>query len=167
MAAFSGFGVVSFDSTSPLRKAFKDDKNNYYTPTGTYTALRVPQIDANPELLRKIMAGEVKQETARELEQRCLHTLSRFDAGEATIDESVECLSDYERVFSGRTDHSAEYRRALEDQPWKKCACEVCRRLGIHVLIFRGAERNRRRGFHNIYVFNRQLHAHLERVGCE
>ena len=34
--------------------------------------------------------------------------------------------------------------------------------LGIHVMIFRGAERNRRRGFHNIYVFNQQLQGHLE-----
>jgi hypothetical protein len=33
----------------------------------------------------------------------------------------------------------------------------VCTRLGIHVILFRGAERNRRRGFHNLYVFYRQL----------
>ena len=164
--AFNAFGVVSFDSTSPLRKAFKDDKNNYYTPEGTYTALRVPQIDANPELLRRITAGEVKQEIARELEQRCLQTLMRFDRGEATIEESVSCLRAYECVFNGETDHTQVYRRALEDKPWKKCGCEICQRIGIHVIIFRGAERNRRRGFHNLYVFNQQLHSNLERVGC-
>jgi hypothetical protein len=157
---------VSFDSTSPLRKAFKDDKNNYYTPGGTYTALRVPQIDANPELLRRITAGEVKQEIARELEQRCLQTLMKFDRGEASIEESVSCLRAYELVFNGETDHTQVYRRALEDKPWKKCGCEICKRIGIHVIIFRGAERNRRRGFHNLYVFNQQLHSNLERVGC-
>lgn len=167
VAAFSAFGVVSFDSTSPLRKAFKDDKNNYYTPSGTYTALRVPQTDANPELLRKITAGEVKQEIARDLEQRCLHILARFDRGEVSIAEAVECLCDYERVFSRQTDHADIYRHALEDKPWKNCACEICQRIGIHVMIFRGAERNRRRGFHNIYVFNQQLHAHLGRIGRE
>lgn len=164
--AFNAFGVVSFDSTSPLRKAFKDDKNNYYTPGGTYTALRVPQIDANPELLRRITAGEVKQEIARELEQRCLQTLMRFDRGEATVEESVSCLRAYEVVFKGETDHTQVYRRALEDKPWKKCGCEICQRIGIHVIIFRGAERNRRRGFHNLYVFNQQLHSNLERAGC-
>jgi hypothetical protein len=164
--AFSGFGVVSFDSTSPLRKAFKDDKNNYYTPERTYTALRVPQIDANPELLRKITAGEVKQEVARELEQRCLQTLTRFDRGDATLEESVACLCAYEQVFNGETDHSHVYGQVLKDKPWKKCGCEICQRIGIHVIIFRGAERNRRRGFHNLYVFNQQLHGHLERVGC-
>ncbi|MGP0076709.1 MAG: tRNA-guanine transglycosylase DpdA [Bryobacteraceae bacterium] len=165
-AAFSGFGVVSFDSTSPLRKAFKDDKNNYYTPEGTYTALRIPQIDANPELLRKITAGEIKQEIARELEQRCLQTLTRFDRGDATLEEALACLRAYEQVFNGETNHTQVYRQVLKDKPWKRCDCEICQRIGIHVIIFRGAERNRRRGFHNLYVFNQQLHGHLERVGC-
>jgi hemerythrin-like domain-containing protein len=32
------------------------------------------------------------------------------------------------------------------------CPCVICRQLGIHVVIFRGAERNRRRGFHNLFV---------------
>jgi hypothetical protein len=163
--AFSAFGVVTFDSTSPLRKAFKDDKNNYYAPKRAYTALRVPQIDANPELLRRITAGEVKQEIARELEQRCLQTLTRFDQGNATIEESVAALTAYEQVFNGQTDHAEVYRRVLEDRPWKKCGCEICQKIGIHVIIFRGAERNRRRGFHNIFVFNQQLHNQLERVG--
>jgi len=167
VGAFSGFGVVSFDSTSPLRKAFKDDKNNYYTPNGTYTALRVPQIDANPELLRKITAGSIKQELARDLEQRCLRVLTKFDRGQASIAETVETLCDYEHVFNGQTDHADVYRRVLGDKPWKNCSCEICQRIGIHVMIFRGAERNRRRGFHNIYVFNQQLHAHLDRAACE
>jgi hypothetical protein len=167
VAAFSAFGVVSFDSTSPLRKAFKDEKNNYYTPNGTYTALRVPQIDANPELLRKITAGAVKQEIARDLEQRCLQVLTKFDRGQASIAEAVETLCDYEHVFSGQTDHADVYKRVLGDMPWKNCCCEICQRLGIHVMIFRGAERNRRRGFHNIYVFNQLLRAHLDRAGFE
>ena len=35
---FRRLGVVSFDSTSPLRQAFKDDKDNYYTMDRTYCA---------------------------------------------------------------------------------------------------------------------------------
>ena len=160
--AFGDFGVVSFDSTSALRKAFKDDKNNYYTLHGTYSAIRVPQVDANPELLRRIVAGQVSQERARELEQKCLATLGKYDCGGATIDETLDILRSYELVFNGEVDRSDVYRRVLEDRPWSECPCEVCRRLGIHVIIFRGAERNRRRGFHNIYVFNQQLQGHLE-----
>ncbi|MDI8799945.1 hypothetical protein MJM59_31575, partial [Salmonella enterica subsp. enterica serovar Montevideo] len=40
---------------TPLQQAFKDRKNNYHTPEGrAYTAVRVPQFDANPSLSRKI-----------------------------------------------------------------------------------------------------------------
>jgi len=160
--AFGDFGVVSFDSTSALRKAFKDDKDNYYTLHGTYSAIRVPQVDANPELLRRIVAGQVSQELARELEQQCLAVLGKFDRREASLEDTVGVLRSYELVFNGSVDRSEVYRRVLEDRPWSECPCEVCRRLGIHVMIFRGAERNRRRGFHNLYVFNQQLQGHLE-----
>ena len=160
--AFGAFGVVSFDSTSPLRKAFKDDKHNYYTLQGTYSAIRVPQVDANPELLRRIVAGEVRQEEARELEQQCLETLVKYDQHKASLEETLAVLRSYELVFNGATDRSEVYRRVLADRPWSMCPCEICRRLGIQVVIFRGAERNRRRGFHNIYVFNQQLQGHLE-----
>ena len=91
--AFGDFGVVSFDSTSALRKAFMDDKHNYYTLHGTYSAIRVPQVDANPELLRRIVAGQVSQERARELEQQCLTTLVKYDAGEANIERDTGCSS--------------------------------------------------------------------------
>jgi hypothetical protein len=161
--AFGDFGVVSFDSTSPLRKAFKDDRNNYYTIEGAYSAIRVPQVDANPALMRQIVAGQVSQEEAREHEQRSLTTLIRYDHREATLEETVECLRAYELIFDGSVDRSEVYRHVLEDRPWEACPCEICRRLGIHVMIFRGAERNRRRGFHNLYVFNQQLQGHLER----
>jgi hypothetical protein len=159
--AFAKFGAISFDSTSPLRKAFKDDKNNYYAPDRTYTAVRVPQVDANPDLVKRITAGQILQEEARGLEQQCLQMLESYDSGKTSLDETVKALSEYERLFDGKTDRSNIYREVLAGQPWKRCPCAVCRALGIHVIMFRGAERNRRRGFHNLYVFNRQLHHHL------
>ncbi|EMC3067100.1 tRNA-guanine transglycosylase, partial [Salmonella enterica] len=45
----------------------------------------------------------------------------------------------------------------LGDRPWRKCECNICRSIGINVIIFRGAERNRRRGFHNIQVLYNRL----------
>ena len=53
------------------------------------------------------------------------------------------------------------YRRVLEARPWKNCQCEICKTLGYQVIIFRGAERNRRRGFHNVWTFYQRLHANL------
>ncbi|MBO9128587.1 tRNA-guanine transglycosylase DpdA [Bacillus sp. 165] len=49
------------------------------------------------------------------------------------------------------------YERVLEDQPWKNCGCEICRDVGVEVIIFRGNNRNRRRGFHNTHVFYEQF----------
>lgn len=47
--------------------------------------------------------------------------------------------------------------RTLKERPWKRCQCAICSRIGIQVVIFRGNNRNRRRGFHNTYVFYRLL----------
>lgn len=154
---FSDLGVVSFDSTSPLRQAFKDDKDNYYTPERTYCAIRVPQVEGNAKMRGRIVAGTVNQDEARRLERTCLEVLERFDRGECDVPEAVRVLRDYEKMHDGRTDRTEVYAEILRDRPWKACPCEICRRLGIHVLLFRGAERNRRRGFHNLFVFYRRL----------
>jgi hypothetical protein len=150
-------GVVSFDSTSPLRQAFKDDKDNYYTPERTYSAIRVPQIEGNARMRNRIAAGEVSQQEARRCEQECLDLLERFDRGECAIPDVVGALRTYEKIHDKKSDRSAVYEEILRDKPWKRCPCEICTRLGIHVMLFRGAERNRRRGFHNLFVFYRKV----------
>jgi hypothetical protein len=45
------------------------------------------------------------------------------------------------------------YRKTLQDKPWEKCDCPICSSTGIDTIIFRGNNRNRRRGFHNTKVF--------------
>src|SRR5262249_41729869 len=90
--SFARFGVVSFDSTSPLRKAFKDDKDNYHTLDGAYTAIRIPQVDANASLAKKIVAGQVKQEEARRLEKACLRAMEDFDTGKVGVSQTVRPL---------------------------------------------------------------------------
>lgn len=69
---FASHGVVSFDSTSPLRQAFKDDRDNYYSSDRTYVAIRVPQVDVNPKMKIKVLSGEVNQGDAFRLETKCL-----------------------------------------------------------------------------------------------
>ena len=54
LSDFEEYGATSFDSTSPFRKAFKDDRDNYYTARRTYTAIRVPQVDKNNKMKNKI-----------------------------------------------------------------------------------------------------------------
>ena len=154
---FSEFGVTSIDSTSPLRQAFKDMKDNYYAADRTYTAIRVPQVEANPQLVRNIKAGRVNQQEARRLEQLCLKVLRQFDDDACGIEETLDALITYEDLYSDRKTFVAEYRETLTDRPWKRCSCDICKALGIHVMLFRGAERNRRRGFHNLFVFYNKL----------
>ena len=156
-ADFERFGAVSFDSTSPLRQAFKDDKNNYYAPERSYTAIRVPQVEGNADLQKRIRAGSVNQPNARRLEQRCLELLTKYDRSEAQLDLVLSALDEYEAVHSPGKSFAGTNRDTLEAMPWKSCRCEICRSLGIHVVLFRGAERNRRRGFHNLFVFYQQL----------
>lgn len=161
LTAFASHGVVSFDSTSPLRQAFKDEKDNYYTMNRTYTAIRVPQVDGNPSLLRRIRAGLVSQERAKVLERRCLESLQLHATGTLGLNDVIGALSEYEDLYDPGHDHSEAYRETLTDQPWRRCGCDVCRDLGYHVALFRGAERNRRRGLHNVWVFYRRLQREL------
>lgn len=170
---FARLGVFSIDSTSPLRQAFKDDKDNYYTMDRTYPAIRIPQVEGNAKLHNLISSGKVSQEKARALEGACLEAMRRFAQDATSVDAVVERLSEYERLCNpplpdepGKKkrkpkDYAAVYREVLEARPWRSCPCDVCRELGHHVILFRGAERNRRRGFHNINVFYRRLQAEV------
>ena len=157
LATFAKYGVVSFDSTSPLRQAFKDDKDNYYTLDRTYSAVRVPQVQGNFRLEARIRSGEVDQDVARAAEQRCLQTLAEYDSGKRAIKSVLEALRTYELIHDPRTNRTPIYREVLEASPWKQCPCQVCKQLGHHVILFRGAERNRRRGFHNVWTFYQRL----------
>ncbi|TGS35558.1 hypothetical protein EN825_35160, partial [Mesorhizobium sp. M8A.F.Ca.ET.182.01.1.1] len=46
------------------------------------------------------------------------------------------------------------YKRTLVDRPWKKCSCAICSALSIEVVLFRASNRNKRRGIHNLGVYN-------------
>ena len=91
ISEFTYYGVTSFDSTSAFRQAFKDDKDNYHTADRTYMAIRVPQVDGLPRLKKLILAGKIDQGTAIERERVCLRVLQRYDAGEASIQQSHRC----------------------------------------------------------------------------
>jgi hypothetical protein len=162
VASFTEFGVTSFDSTSPFRQAFKDERDNYYGPERTWIALRVPQVDANPKLQRRIRAGEIDGQLARRLERNALVTLRALEEDKTTVEDAVAALRDYERVHDQERDRSRQYREVLQAAPWRSCECAVCRDSGIEVLIFRGTERNKRRGFHNLHVFARRLARQLD-----
>ena len=161
--SFASLGVTSFDSTSPFRQAFKDDTDNYHVLNRNYTALRVPQVEGNPGLRNRIRAGQVNQGVAVRLERACLNALRSYEANEVKIGTALDALIEYELFCDeGRKDRREAYREILEDRPWHSCKCGICEKDGIEVAMFRGAERNKRRGFHNLHIFKQRLHQSRE-----
>ena len=154
---FARLGVTSIDSTAPFRRAFKDDKDNYYTMDGSHVALRVPQVDGNTKLRTRVTAGMVDQRDARRLEKACLDQLRRFDRDETEVSNVLDAICSYSKLIGDDKDRSQQYAETLEARPWKHCGCTICKEIGIEVVLFRGAERNRRRGFHNLAVFCQRL----------
>lgn len=175
---FTGYGITSFDSTSPLIRAFKDEKSNYYMDNGRggldyYTAIRVPQAMDNARLMQGVKRGVFHAEDLQMREQRSLLLLREFDQGKRTVEETLEAIMDYSQ-FLVRGDATgvatqdralattrARIERTLQDRPWKHCDCAICRDVGVEVIIFRGSNRNKRRGFHNLGVYHRHLHRTL------
>jgi hypothetical protein len=162
---FQRFGAASFDSTAPLLQAFKSATDNYQTQSNDYIALRVPQVDANAKLKARILAGEVSQSTAIKLERGALAALRKYATEDVKLDEVLGLLMEYTVLFDESLEGSpvkvanrkAAYLKTLSDRPWESCPCAICRQIGHEVIIFRGAERNRRRGFHNLATFYRKL----------
>jgi hypothetical protein len=76
---------------------------------------------------------------------------------------TLDALDAYQD-FLGESRQRTDYEVTLAAQPWKSCRCEVCADAGIQVAIFRGTERNKRRGFHNLQVFNRRLQEELATI---
>jgi hypothetical protein len=149
---FESLGVTSFDSTSSFRQSFMDDRDNYHTPNDRFTAIRVPQVDGNLALKKAILSGRVSQRDAIEAERRSLRRLREFEAGACTADEAVAAVRGYEKIAGLKGEYEDAYRRTLEQAPWRDCGCGLCAKHGIEIAIFRGSERNKRRGFHNLSV---------------
>jgi hypothetical protein len=161
ISEFTSYGVTSFDSTSAFRQAFKDDRDNYHTADRTYTAIRVPQVDGLPRLKKQILAGNIDQGAAIQSERACLRALQEYDAGEASVRQVMDALQRYNEI-TGLKSYEDAYEDILVDSPWKSCPCSICTKAGINVVLFRGSERNKRRGFHNLYVFRRRLDRELD-----
>ncbi|MHB8598523.1 MAG: tRNA-guanine transglycosylase DpdA [Ktedonobacteraceae bacterium] len=162
---FNRLNVTSADSSAPLRRAFLGENNYWAIDEPPYEAIRVPEV--NPQRnkrgvysLEEVLQGNSKlslQELAK-LEQNALISLRAYDKGEVTLDETLEVVLEYDQLYGDKRDHRSAYLRTLGDKPWQKCDCSICKSIGVEVIIFRGNNRNRRRGFHNVRTFYAQLH---------
>lgn len=152
MDDFAALGVTSFDSTSAFRQAFMDDRKNFHTADRAYVAIRVPQVDGNPPLKRAILAGDVSQKEAIIAEREVLKALRSYNGSAASRRTCLDRLEEYSVICGTKKSYRDAYEETLSAVPWAHCSCKICRDHGIEIAIFRGTERNKRRGFHNMSV---------------
>jgi hypothetical protein len=180
ISKFVGFNITSFDSTSPLIRAFKDKNRNYFLESEEgsnldyYMAVRVPQALENPTLMQAIKRGELNPENLSRLERIALDALQAYENRTMPLDEVVDKVLEYSRHMHGCLVPSSKLERelgqakigitrTLSDRPWERCGCSICKSLGIQVVIFRASNRNKRRGMHNLSVY----HNHVKRILSE
>jgi hypothetical protein len=150
---FRELGIGSFDSATYFRKAWLRSDQNYLGADGQwYAAIRVPPL-RDPRTKKRLGESGVDEAKLGTLEATALRLLRAYDKGTVSIDDAMAAVLDYDRLLQRAelTDDKlmAAYRRTLEDRPWRVCGCAMCSQLGIEVLIFRGINRNKRRGAHN------------------
>ena len=175
--SFHSYDIASFDTTSPLIRAFKDAKQNYYLPGPDtrlryFTSIRVPQAIENPRLQRSVKRGVLRAEDLIAMEGAALKALRAYDRGEADLEETLHNVMVYtaplaeEKPYEdchgsvGMTRLAERYRETLAAKPWKECSCSICEHASVDVIIFRGSNRNKRRGIHNLAVYKN----HIERL---
>ena len=180
---FTRHNIESFDSTSPLLRAFKDARCNYYVLTENgldyYAAVRIPQALENSKLVRAAKEGKLNQETLFKLEQKALAAVRGYDRKRVKLEDAVEAVADYGSLLADdpaegsptreklRDSIRQATRRTLEDRPWEKCTCEICKAASIEVVIFRSSNRNKRRGFHNLGVFFQHIQRFFKELPSE
>lgn len=174
---FTAYNISSFDSTSPLIRAFKDASSNYYFPAdggglNYYAAVRIPQAIENTRLVQGIKRGIFSTDDLLKREKDALAVLREYDKGTVSIDSVLDTVMDYQKFLTlgdAETDEKREKEwqkirtlitKTLVDKPWQKCCCDICARVGVEVIIFRSSNRNKRRGFHNLGVY----HKHVQKI---
>jgi len=142
---------VTFDSASYLRRAWltsPETQGNYITQDHKgYTAIRIPKILSGKK------KGLAEQEDVERLGNVCLEALRRYDHEEIGLPDVMNSLKNFNNLIHGKPEYLDYYQTMLEDKPWQSCPCPICQKVGIEVAIFRGNNRNRRRGFHNTISF--------------
>jgi len=153
---FRRLGVTSIDSASYLRKAWLRSGQNYLLKKGKwFAAIRVPYA-SNPGLIKNAKKEGLTKKDLRVQEAHCLKLLRKYEGRKVGVNKVLDTILSYDELLLRGWDennHRDKYREMLKYRPWEKCKCEICRAIGIDVVIFRGCNRNKRRGLHNMKVF--------------
>ena len=169
---FRSLGFASFDSASFLRKAWLRSNQNYLSPGGSgwYSTIRIP-ISTSKAMIEGAQAAGVTGERLAEMERRCLDGVRAFNGSPDSAEEVLSAVGEYEPLLKrrgGDAGSRAAHEVLLRDRPWERCECAACREIGTEIVVFRGTGRNKRRGFHNTWVFyHKMLHGSSSRGAWE
>jgi hypothetical protein len=151
-AKFRQLRVDSFDSATYFRKAWLRSDQNFLAPNGKwYAALRVP-MTSDPRTRKRLGMSGLDLATLETQETQVLKLLCQYGRHAIGIEEVLDALIEYDQKLTRTSEAKsmrAKYKTTLEDRPWESCDCPFCAQAGIHVLVFRGSNRNKRRGAHN------------------
>lgn len=128
------------------------------------------------ELTRLLREDSPESPVPFEEYEDCLETATEvfrsFPYATGLLDET-DAVSDYDRVWAVVREYATwiddddlleEYQETLRERPWERCDCPICTEHGIEVCIFRGNDRNRRRGFHNTRRFYDEFEEDLPKI---
>lgn len=154
---FKALGVTSLDSASFLRKAWLRAGRNYIAKNGNwYAAIRIPYSE-NPVLIKNALKEGYSAQDIKHMEKMALKVVRDYASKKTEdVEKVLKTVLEYDMLLLREHDgnhHYDKYKKTLIDRPWERCNCEICKEIGVDVIIFRGANRNKRRGFHNIKVF--------------
>lgn len=160
-ADFRAAGVDSFDSATYFRKSWLRSDQNYLGADGEwYAAIRVPP-SHDPRTARRLEDSGVSEKKYKAMEALALRSLRDYEKRRLGLEKCLQAVLEYDRLLfraeSDKKEMDAAYRRTLEVRPWELCDCGVCEHIGIHALIFRGLNRNKRRGAHNTHALYSSL----------
>ncbi|WP_347245713.1 tRNA-guanine transglycosylase DpdA [Thermogutta sp.] len=152
-ALFREYGIASFDSATYFRKAWLRSDQNYLGADGRwYAAIRVPPLD-DPRTRRRLQTCGQSEDRLRKLEKAALRSLDAYERREMSVERVLQAVLAYDRLLlrthSDTTELAEKYRETLTSRIWERCSCRICKELGINVVVFRGVNRNKRRGAHN------------------
>lgn len=157
-------GISSADSAAPLRQAWLAAKDNYYTPDGAFAAIRIPVATEDRALNQSLVArSDAAYRDLRHAEREALAAVRAFAKRALGLRATMKRIEAYDSMLGARPYESDAqvryglYRTLLQERPWERCPCPMCEQLGVEVTIFRGNNRNRRRGFHNLWILRRRI----------
>jgi hypothetical protein len=154
-------GITSFDSATYFRKAWLRSDQNYLSADGKwYAAIRIP-MTSDPRTRKRLEGAGFTLQELEKLERASLRALHRYGERRQSLNATLTAIGQYDFILNRSEDHGENllesYERTLIERPWEKCNCPICSSIGIDVVIFRGYNRNKRRGAHNTLMLYRNV----------